>query len=157
MEVGLFRVRCAQRAVAAGPSASDCFVTVAFGLKLPNLLACLGRAQLLSAAALMLFGRYFLSFMTLRWAKQGRSAFALDRPSGEQAEDALRRTSPSGGRAHTQSSPLSMTGAASHDARTFHGHPVIPSVDRHDGADAGKRCDEIIIALPWSQHGRSRS
>src|SRR5262245_57139689 len=66
----------AQRAVAAWLISFGLLVAVAFGLKLSDFYSRVWAISwLLSAIALLSLGRCLLSFVTLRWAKQGRFAF----------------------------------------------------------------------------------
>jgi len=156
MESVFSRSLGAQRAVAAWSISFGLFVTVAFGLKLSEFYSRVWAGSwLLSAAALMLFGRYFLSFMTLRWARQGRFAFrTLIVGVGEQA-DALAAHIAERGDVRTRIVAfVDDRSGQPRRRRTFHGHPVIPGVDRMMALIRENAADEIIIALPWSQARR---
>src|SRR5262249_29198135 len=79
----------AERAVAAWGATFGLFLAVAFALKLSEFYSRVwATSWLVSAASLMLLGRYGLGFLTLRWASQGRFAFrTLIVGVGEQAKE----------------------------------------------------------------------
>ena len=145
-----------QRAVAAWSISFALFVVVAFGLKISDFYSRVWAGSwLLSAAALMLFGRYLLSFVTLRWAKQGRFAFrTLIVGVGEQA-DALAAHIAGRGDARTRIIAFVDDRCGQpRQRRRFHGHPVVPDVAGMMALIREDAAEEVIIALPWSQARR---
>src|SRR6185312_9026663 len=145
-----------RRAVAAWIISFGLFVVAAFCLKLSDSYSRVWAVSwLLSAACIMLFGRYLLSFVTLRWAKQGRFAFrTLIVGIGEQAEALAMRLATRGDTRTRIVGFVDDRSGPPLPRRRFHGHPVIPDVDRMMALIRQNAADEIIIALPWSRAQR---
>jgi FlaA1/EpsC-like NDP-sugar epimerase len=105
---------------------------VAFGLKISDFYSRVWAISwLLSAAGALSFARYVLSFVTLRWAKQGRFAFrTVIVGVGEQA-DMLAAHIVGRGDARTRIIAfVDDRPGPPRPRRTFHGHPVIPDLAR---------------------------
>ncbi len=146
----------AQRAVSAWLIAFAIILTVAFGLKVSESYSRVWAVSwLTSAVCLMLAGRYVFSLLTFRWAAQGRFANrTLIVGVGEQAARLA---------AHVQSRADVRTriigfvddkGLRASSRRGFHGYPLIADVDRMMTLIRQSACDEVIIAMPWSEERR---
>jgi Undecaprenyl-phosphate glucose phosphotransferase len=146
----------AQRAVSAWLIAFAIILTVAFGLKVSESYSRVWAVSWLTAAVcLMLAGRYVFSLLIFRWAAQGRFANrTLIVGVGEQAARLA---------AHVQSRGDIRTriigfvddkGLRGSSRRGFHGYPLIADVDRMMTLIRQNACDEVIIALPWSEERR---
>jgi Undecaprenyl-phosphate glucose phosphotransferase len=143
----------AQRAIAAWLITFGSLLVVAYGLKLSEFYSRVWAVSwVLSAAGLMLVGRYVLSLVTLRWAKQGRFAFrTVIVGVGEQADELAARIAARGdGRTRIVGFVDDRDNPKGH-LRSFHGHPVIPDIDQMIALVRRDAADEIIIALPWNQ------
>ena len=146
----------APRAVAAWLITFGLFLAIAFGLKLSDLYSRVwATSWLTSAAVLMLGGRYVLSFMTLRWAKEGRFALrTLIVGVGEQAQ-ALAAYLAAHGDARTRIIGfVDDHGTRVRSSGSLHGYPVIADIGRMLTLIREDAADEVIIALPWSQAQR---
>jgi len=146
----------AQRAVAAWMISFGLLVAVAFGLKMSDFYSRVWAISwLLSAAGALSFARYVLSFVTLRWAKQGRFAFrTVIVGVGEQADMLAAHIA---GRGDARTRIIAFVDdrpGPPRPRRTFHDHPVIPDLARMMALIRQDAVDEIIIALPWSQAHR---
>ena len=146
----------AQRAVAAWLTSFGALLIVAFGLKLSEFYSRVWAVSwVMSAAGLMLVGRYVLSFVTLRWAKQGRFAFrTLIVGVGDQAQELAARIATRGDARTRIVGFVDDSGNPSQARRSFHGHPIIPDIDQMMGLIRRNAADEVIIALPWSRAQR---
>jgi Undecaprenyl-phosphate glucose phosphotransferase len=153
MEAVFSRSLGSQRAVAAWLVSFGLLVTVAFGLKLSDLYSRVWAISwLLSAAAFLFFARYLLSFVTLRWAKQGRFAFrTLIVGVGEQGDMLAAHIAARGGSRTRIVAFVDDRPGPPRPSRTFHGHPVIPDFARMMVLIRQNAVDEIIIALPWNE------
>jgi Undecaprenyl-phosphate glucose phosphotransferase len=146
----------AQRAVAAWLISFGLLVAIAFALKLSDFYSRVWAVSwLFSAVGFLSLARYVLSFVTLRWAKQGRFAFrTLIVGIGEQA-DALAIHIATRGDARTRIVAfVDDRPGPPGPRRTFHDLPVIPDRAHMMTLIRQDAVDEIIIALPWSQAHR---
>jgi Undecaprenyl-phosphate glucose phosphotransferase len=145
-----------QRAVAAWLISFGLLVAVAFGLKLSDFYSRVWAISwLLSAAGSLLCARYLLSFVTLRWAKQGRFAFrTLIVGVGEQADMLAAHIAARGDSRTRIVAFVDDRSGPPRPGRTFHGHAVIPDLARMMVLIRQNAIDEIIIALPWNQAHR---
>jgi polysaccharide biosynthesis protein PslA len=145
-----------QRAISGWLVAFGIILMVAFGLKVTESYSRVWAVSwLTSAVCLMLAGRYVFSLLTFRWAAQGRFANrTLIVGVGEQAArlaDHLRS------RSDVRTRIVGFVddkGLRASSARGFHGYPLIADVDRMMALIRQNACDEVIIALPWSEERR---
>ena len=146
----------AQRSVAAWLIGFGLFVAVAFGLKISDFYSRVWAISwLLSGTVLLLFARYLLRFVTIRWAMEGRFAFrTLIVGVGEQADALAAHIAARGGARTRIVAFVDDSAGPPRPRRTFHGHPVIPDVDRMMALIRENAADEVIIALPWSRAQR---
>jgi Undecaprenyl-phosphate glucose phosphotransferase len=146
----------AQRAVCAWLTTFGIIVTAAFVLKLSESYSRVWAvAWLMLAVGLMFAGRYVLSLLTFRWAAQGRFANrTLIVGVGQQAARLA---------AHLRSREDVRTrvvgfvddrGLRAPSPRGFHGYPLIADVDHMMALVRQNACDEVIVALPWSEERR---
>jgi Undecaprenyl-phosphate glucose phosphotransferase len=146
----------AQRAVGAWMLAFAIILTVAFGLKVSESYSRVWAvAWLASTVCLMLAGRYILSLLTFRWAAQGRFANrTLVVGVGEQATRLADHLQSRGDVRTRIIGFVDDQGLRSASSRAFHGYPLIADVDRMMALIRQNACDEVIIALPWSEERR---
>jgi Undecaprenyl-phosphate glucose phosphotransferase len=153
MEAVFSRSLGAQRAVVAWLTSFGLLLVFAFGLKLSGFYSRVWAVSwMVSSTGLLLAGRYALSFITLRWAKQGRFALrTLIVGIGEQADELAHRIARRG---DARTRIVGFVADSSHPAparHSFHGHPVIPDYGKMMELIRRNLVDEVIMALPWSQ------
>jgi Undecaprenyl-phosphate glucose phosphotransferase len=144
-----------QRAISGWLVAFAVILTVAFGLKVSESYSRVwAAAWLTTAVCLMLAGRYVFSLLTFRWAEQGRFANrTLIVGVGEQAArlaDHLR----SRGDVRTRVVGFVDDRGLRASPRGFYGYPLIADVERMMALIRQNACDEVIVALPWSEERR---
>jgi len=146
----------AQRAILAWLATFALFLAAAFALKFSDFYSRVWAVSwLMSAAGLMLVGRYVLSLATFRWAAQGRFANrTLIVGVGEQAARLAAYLRARGDVRTRIAGFVDDKGAWSGIPRGFHGYPLIADVGRMMALIRQGACDEVIIALPWSDERR---
>jgi polysaccharide biosynthesis protein PslA len=156
MESVFSRSLGAQRAIAAWLISFVLLLIVAFGLKLSDFYSRIWAVSwVVSAAGLMLVGRYAFSLVTRRWAQQGRFAFrTLIVGVGAQADELAARIARRGDARTRIVGFVDDRGSSGEPRRTFHGHAVIPGLDQMMALIRCNAADEVIIALPWNQAQR---
>jgi Undecaprenyl-phosphate glucose phosphotransferase len=146
----------AHRAISAWLVSFGLFLVIGFALKLSDSFSRVwAMSWLLSAAGLIGLGRWALSFMTLRWAQQGRFAFrTLIIGVGEQAAALAAHIAKRGdARTRIVGFVTETTGLpnSAHSHEVFRDYPIISSIDGMMALIREDRVDEVIIALAWSR------
>jgi len=156
LESAFSRSLGAERAVAAWAMTFGLFLAVAFALKISDFYSRVwATSWLLSAASLMLLGRYGLSFLTLRWASQGRFAFrTLIVGVGEQAKELAAHLTARGDARTRIVGFVDDRGGRLRSSQEVNGYPIIADIGRMLTLIRQDIADEVIIALPWSQAQR---
>ncbi len=146
----------AQRALLAWASAFASILAAAFLLKFSSFYSRVWAVSwFLSAAGLMLAGRYGLSLLTYRWANQGRFANrTLIVGVGEQAARLAGHLRARGDVRTRIVGFVDDKGMRPLPSRSFHGYPLIDDVGRMMSLSRRNACDEVLIALPWSEERR---